>query len=84
MPAALFVIAGGCRALWPVPYVLIIRCFSIRFRDQLPAKLQLFRRPARGWTVFSLFTEMLAGMSYRPRDEGVYLCLRLAFYVPSP
>ena len=23
-------------------------------------------------------------MSYRPRDEGVYLCLRLAFYVPFP
>ena len=33
---------------------------------------------------FSLFTEMLAGMSDRPRDKGVYLCLRLAFYVPSP
>ncbi|MBR4561048.1 MAG: hypothetical protein IKO23_03910 [Bacteroidales bacterium] len=26
----------------PVPYVLIVRCFSIRFRDQLPAKIQLF------------------------------------------
>ena len=33
---------------------------------------------------FSLFTEMLAGMSYRLRNEGVYLCLRLAFYVPFP
>ena len=33
---------------------------------------------------FSLFTETLAGMSYRPRDEGAYLCLRLAFYVPFP
>ena len=26
----------------PVPYVLIVRCFSIRFRDQLFAKIQLF------------------------------------------
>ena len=26
----------------PVPYVLIVRCFSIRFRDQLSAKVQLF------------------------------------------
>ena len=26
----------------PVPYVLIVRCFSIRFRDQLSAKIQLF------------------------------------------
>ena len=25
-----------------VPYVLIVRCFSIRFRDQLSAKIQLF------------------------------------------
>ena len=33
---------------------------------------------------FSIFTETQAGMSYRPRDEGVYLCLRLAFYVPFP
>jgi hypothetical protein len=28
---------------------------------------------------FSLFTEAPAGMSYRLRDEGAYLCLRLAF-----
>ena len=35
------VIAGGIM-LKPVPYVLIIRCFSIRFRDQLSAKIQLF------------------------------------------
>ena len=33
---------------------------------------------------FSLFTEAPAGMSYRLRDEGAYLCLRLAFYVPFP
>ena len=28
---------------------------------------------------FSIFTETQAGMSYRLRDEGAYLCLRLAF-----
>ena len=34
----------------PVPYVLIIRCFSIRFRDQLFAKIQHFHKTQTTFT----------------------------------
>jgi len=45
----------GCHAT-PVPYVLIVRCFSIRFYDQLIAKIQII--------LFSA-TKLLAFLSNR-------------------
>ena len=66
----------------PVPYVLIVRCFSIRFRDQLSAKIQLFhnmqvssRKITQNNTTMSKFTifVLLINESHEANFESLNL-----------
>ena len=68
------VIAGGVMPK-PVPYVLIVRCFSIRFRDQLFAKIQLFhnmqvslRKITKNNVIMSKITIFVPLLMYRVKS----------------
>jgi hypothetical protein len=59
----------------PVPYVLIVRCFSIRFRDQLSAKIQLFhntqvylRKITKNNVIMSKITIFVPLLMYRVKS----------------